>query len=88
MNAVQRIDDLAALIALPRDITIPGNQKVRASLQDGGSTVDSRDSSARGEPLRPLLALASKIVEQGTCAKLVAQNGLYARLARLQLQHA
>jgi ATP-binding cassette subfamily B protein len=28
-----------------------------------------------------------RIVEQGTHAALVAKNGLYARLARLQLQH-
>ena len=36
---------------------------------------------------RILVIDQGRIVEQGTHAKLVAQNGLYARLARLQLQH-
>jgi ATP-binding cassette subfamily B protein len=37
---------------------------------------------------RILVIDQGRIVEQGTHAALVAQNGLYARLARLQLQHA
>src|ERR1035437_8942316 len=37
---------------------------------------------------RILVIDQGRIVEQGTHAVLVAQNGLYARLARLQLQHA
>jgi ATP-binding cassette subfamily B protein len=37
---------------------------------------------------RILVVDQGRIVEQGTHAKLVAQNGLYARLARLQLRHS
>jgi ATP-binding cassette, subfamily B, bacterial len=37
---------------------------------------------------RILVIDQGRIVEQGTHAKLVAQNGLYARLARLQLRHS
>ena len=36
---------------------------------------------------RILVIEQGRIVEQGTHAALVAKNGLYARLARLQLQH-
>jgi ATP-binding cassette subfamily B protein len=37
---------------------------------------------------RILVIDQGRIVEQGTHAKLVAQDGLYARLARLQLRHS
>jgi ATP-binding cassette subfamily B protein len=36
---------------------------------------------------RILVIDQGRIVEQGSHAALVAQDGLYARLARLQLQH-
>jgi ATP-binding cassette subfamily B protein len=37
---------------------------------------------------RILVIDQGKIVEQGTHAELLSQTGLYARLARLQFQHA
>jgi ATP-binding cassette subfamily B protein len=36
---------------------------------------------------RILVIDQGRVVEQGTHAKLFVQDGLYARLARLQLQH-
>jgi ATP-binding cassette, subfamily B, bacterial len=61
MSAVERLDDHDALVALPRDITMPGIAavpKLRAGRQAANATAQKRDSSARGERLRPLLALA------------------------------
>jgi ATP-binding cassette subfamily B protein len=61
MSAVERIDDQNAPIALPRDIIMPGiasGPKLGAGTQENISTVQKNDNSARGERLRPLLALA------------------------------
>ena len=61
MNAMERIDDQDALIALPGDIAISGiaaASKPQASTSESSPTDQSKDRSARGERLRPLLALA------------------------------
>ena len=70
MSAVERLDDQDALIALPRDIanSSPGIAAVakRASRQEDSPAVKSRESTARGERLRPLLALAPYLARYRT----------------------
>ena len=71
MSAVERLDDQDMLIALPRDITMPGLASVpvlRARTQEAGATAQKRDGSARGERLRPLLALAPYLARYRTKA--------------------
>ena len=77
MSAVERIDDRDALIALPRDVKMPAIAafpKPRADTQENSSSVQEKDSSARGERLRPLLALAPYLARYRTktAAALVA----------------
>ena len=77
MSAVERIDDRDALIALPRDIKLPAIaavRKPRADTQENSSSVQAKDSSARGERLRPLLALVPYLARYRTktAAALVA----------------
>src|ERR1017187_3203531 len=77
MSAVERLDDQDTLIALPPDITMPGLAAVpilRPSPQAAGATAQKSDSSARGERLRPLLALAPYLARYRgkTVASLVA----------------
>jgi ATP-binding cassette, subfamily B, bacterial len=59
MSAVERIDGLDALVA-PPDVTRPGAASVpkRRTGAQNSPTVANRAASARGERLRPLLALA------------------------------
>ena len=60
MSAVERIDGQDALIALPRDIATPGIAavpKLRADRQQNSLSFQAKEGSARGERLRPLLAL-------------------------------
>jgi ATP-binding cassette, subfamily B, bacterial len=57
MSAVERIDDQDALIALPRDIPTPGIAAVPKLRADRQPSFQAKDGSARGERLRPLLAL-------------------------------
>ena len=59
MSAVERINDRNALIALQHDIVAPADTfvpKPRASTQESNFAIQETD--ARGERLRPLLALA------------------------------
>jgi ATP-binding cassette subfamily B protein len=77
MSAAERIDHQDALIALPRDITMPGIAAVpkpRAGRQENSSSVQAKDGSARGERLRPLLALVPYLARYRTktAAALVA----------------
>ena len=77
MSAVERIDDRDALIALPRDVKLPAIAafpKPRADAQENSPSVQEKDSSARGERLRPLLALAPYLARYRTktAAALVA----------------
>ena len=77
MSAVERIDHQDALIALPRDITMPGIAAVpkpRAGRQENSSSVQAKDGSAHGERLRPLLALVPYLARYRTktAAALVA----------------
>jgi ATP-binding cassette subfamily B protein len=77
MSAVERIDDRDVLIALPRDIKLPAIAAVpkpRADTQENSSSVQAKDSSARGERLRPLLALVPYLARYRikTAAALVA----------------
>jgi len=77
MSAVERIDDRDVLIALPRDIKLPAIAAVpkpRADTQENSSSVQAKDSSARGERLRPLLALGPYLARYRTktAAALVA----------------
>jgi ATP-binding cassette, subfamily B, bacterial len=61
MSAVERLDDHDALIALPLDTTmaaIAAVPKLRPSTQQDSSSFREKEGSARGERLRPLLALA------------------------------
>jgi ATP-binding cassette, subfamily B, bacterial len=61
MSAVERLDDHDALIALPLDTTmtaIAAAPKLRPSTQQDCSSFREKEGSARGERLRPLLALA------------------------------
>jgi ATP-binding cassette subfamily B protein len=61
MSAVERLDNQDALIALPRDIPKPAIAAVSnspSSVQKDISAVPKDDKSARGERLRPLLAVA------------------------------
>lgn len=73
MSAVDRIDEQDALIALPRDITIPGAAK-HGGPQQHGSIVETTDNAARGNRLRPLLSLAPYLARYRakTIAALVA----------------
>ena len=60
MSAVERMDDQDALIALPHDTTKPviaAVLKAQNSAQEDISAVPNDDKSARGDRLRPLLAL-------------------------------
>jgi len=69
MSAVERIDDRDALIALPRDVKMPAIaaiRKPRADKQENSSSVHEKDSSARGERLRPLLALVPYLARYRT----------------------
>jgi ATP-binding cassette, subfamily B, bacterial len=77
MSAVERIDDRDALIALPRDIKMPAIaavRKPRVDAQQNSSGVQAKDPSARGERLRPLLALGPYLARYRTktAAALVA----------------
>jgi ATP-binding cassette, subfamily B, bacterial len=77
MSAAERIDDQDALIAMPRDITVPGMAaapKPRVGTQEVRSTLQNGDSSGRGGRLRPLLALAPYLARyrSKTAAALVA----------------
>ena len=61
MSAVERLDDQDALIALQRDIIIPAiapAPESGASPREDSSILQKPDRSARGDRLRPLLALA------------------------------
>jgi ATP-binding cassette subfamily B protein len=61
MSAVERLDNQDALVALPRDITNPAIAAVsnsQSSAQKDISAAPKDDKSARGERLRPLLAVA------------------------------
>jgi len=69
MSAVERIDDRDVLIALPRDIKMPAIAAVpkpRADTQENSPSVQAKDSSARGERLRPLLALVPYLARYRT----------------------
>ena len=69
MSAVERIDDQDALIALPRDMKMPGIAAVpkpRADTQENSSSVQEKEGSARGERLRPLLALVPYLARYRT----------------------
>jgi ATP-binding cassette subfamily B protein len=58
MSAAERMDDQDALIALPRDITMPGTAAVAKQADPKEySSVQTGKNSARGDRLRPLLAL-------------------------------
>jgi ATP-binding cassette subfamily B protein len=77
MSAVERIDDQDTLIALPRNVAMPGiaaGPKPRADAQQGSPTIQARDGSVRGERLRPLLALVPYLARYRakTAAALVA----------------
>ena len=77
MSAVERIDDQDTLIALPRNVAMPGIPAVpkpRADAQPGSPTIQARDGSVRGERLRPLLALVPYLgrYRAKTAAALVA----------------
>jgi ATP-binding cassette, subfamily B, bacterial len=76
MSAVERLDDQDALIALPRDVTLAAIAAVaqRSSARESSSTAQDKDKSARGERLRPLLALAPYLARYRTktAAALVA----------------
>jgi ATP-binding cassette, subfamily B, bacterial len=61
MSAVERLDNQDALVALPRDIPNPAIAAVLSSpssAQKDISAAPKDDKSARGERLRPLLAVA------------------------------
>jgi ABC transporter, permease/ATP-binding protein len=69
MSAVERLDDRDALVALPRDIGMPGAASARTprvSLQKSSSTVEDRISAPRGDRLRPLLALGPYLARYRT----------------------
>jgi ATP-binding cassette subfamily B protein len=76
MSVVERLDDQDALIALPRDVTLAAIAAVaqRSSAKESSSTAQDKDKSARGERLRPLLALAPYLAlyRTKTAAALVA----------------
>src|ERR1035437_10719116 len=77
MSAVERLDDQDTLIALPPDITMPGLGSVpilQPNTQGANTTAQKSDSSARGERLRPLLALAPYLARYRakTVASLIA----------------
>ncbi|HEY5128020.1 MAG TPA: ABC transporter transmembrane domain-containing protein [Bradyrhizobium sp.] len=76
MSVVERLDDQDALIALPRDVTLAAIAAVaqRSSARESSSTAQDKDKSARGERLRPLLALAPYLARYRTktAAALVA----------------
>ena len=77
MSAVERIDDRDAIIVLQRDITIPtsaATPKSRTGAQENHSTLEQGRNPARGERLRPLLALAPYLARYRgkTVASLIA----------------
>src|ERR1700686_4018681 len=57
MSAVERLDDQDALIALRGDIPTPGIAAAPKLRADRQPSFQAKDASARGERLRPLLAL-------------------------------
>ena len=77
MSAVERIDDRDAIIVLQRDITMPtpaAAPKPKTGAQESRSTLEQGRNPARGERLRPLLALAPYLARYRgkTVASLVA----------------
>src|SRR5450631_2822858 len=56
MSAVERLDDEKTLIALPRGDAVVS--KLRAAAPASNAAAGKKDQSARGDRLRPLLALA------------------------------
>jgi ATP-binding cassette subfamily B protein len=56
MSAVERLDDHHALMALPRGDAVVS--KLRAATPASNAAAGKKDQSARGDRLRPLLALA------------------------------
>src|SRR5450631_4771901 len=77
MSAVESIDDHDAIVALQRNILLPrpaSAAKPQANAQQGSSTLEQGRNPARGERLRPLLALAPYLARYRakTAASLVA----------------
>jgi ATP-binding cassette, subfamily B, bacterial len=69
MSTTEWMDNQDALIALPHDIPVPGIAsvpKLRVNTPEGSTTFQKRDSSSRGERLRPLLALAPYLARYRT----------------------
>jgi ATP-binding cassette, subfamily B, bacterial len=74
MNAVERIDDRAARIALPPDMTLTGTGAIPEQPAPKAKGSALREPSARGDRLRPLLALGPYLARyrSKTIAALVA----------------
>jgi ATP-binding cassette, subfamily B, bacterial len=74
MNAVERIDDRTARIALPPDVTLAGTAAIpeQPAAKEKGSAL--REAPARGDRLRPLLALGPYLARyrSKTVAALIA----------------
>ena len=69
MSTTEWMDNQDALIALPHDIRVPGIAsvpKLRVNTPEGSTTFQKRDSSSRGERLRPLLGLAPYLARYRT----------------------